>query len=227
MLQRGKCSRCWPRPNNSMQRTALRAAADAERWQLSPMSSDRRVIRMAPGGVGAEHGVENREELAHTGRESHLLRLAGSEEALVKLANYGIAPGGHQRGHVKRRANRSAATPDEAFAPERAAIAGQWGHPDEGRDLFAGQRTEFGQIPDQRATDDGPDAGDRAQKILFGPPDGAGLDSTVQVVINIVELALKPTDVLDDAPADSRHGVLETVAFGAHHPEDLTPPRQQ
>src|SRR6266436_3440071 len=101
MLQRGKCSRCWPRPNNSMQRTALRAAADAERWQLSPMSSDRRVIRMAPGGVGAEHGVENREELAHTGRESHLLRLAGSEEALVKLANYGIAPGGHQRGHVK------------------------------------------------------------------------------------------------------------------------------
>jgi hypothetical protein len=96
-----------------------------------------------------------------------------------------------------------------------------------GRRSVCAAAYEFGQITDQLATDDGPDAGDRAQKILFGPPDGACLDSAVQVVINIVELALKLTDVLDDAPADSRHGVLETVAFGAHHPEDLTPPRQQ
>jgi hypothetical protein len=33
--------------------------------------------------------------------------------------------------------------------------------------------------------------------------------------------------VLDDAPANGRPGVLETVALGAHPPEDLTPPRQQ
>lgn len=42
-----------------------------------------------------------------------------------------------------------------------------------------------------------------------------------------MKLALKPTDVLNDAAANSRHGVLETVTFGADHPEDLTPPRQQ
>jgi hypothetical protein len=81
----------------------------------------------------------------------------------------------------------------------------QWGHPDEGRDLFAGQRAEFRQIPDQRAADDGPDTGDRAQEILFSPPDGTDLDSAVQVVIHIAQLALKPADVLDDAAADRRH----------------------
>src|SRR5436309_7901686 len=161
------------------------------------------------------------EELAHAGREGHLLRLAGREEALIERANHRIATGGHQRGHVERRANRSASAPNQAFAPERAAVARQWGHADEGRDLFAGQRPEFGQIADKRATDDGTNAGDRAQKILFRPPDGTGLNRTVQVVINIVELALQPADVLDDTPTDGRHGVLETVALGAHHPEDL------
>jgi hypothetical protein len=146
---------------------------------------------------------------------------------LVKLANHGIATGGHQRGHVERRANRGASAPDEAFAAQRAAVAGQRGHPDEGGDLFAGQGAEFGQIANQRATDHGPDAGDRAQKILFRAPDGASLDGAVQVVIHIVEPALQPTNVLDDASADCRDGVLEPIAFGAHHPQDLTPSRQQ
>src|SRR5262249_31313830 len=186
------------------------------------MSSDYRLSCVTPDGVGAEHRIENREELAHAGREGNLLRLAGREEALVKLANNGVATGGHQRGHVQRGANRSASAPDEAFAVERAAVAGQGSHTDQGGDLFARQRAEFGQITDQRAADDGADAGDRAQKILFGPPHGAGLGGAVQVVINIVELALQPTNVLDDAAADRWYGVLETVAFGAQHPEDLT-----
>src|SRR5439155_15728793 len=121
----------------------------------SPVSSSGRLSWVAPAGVGAEHRVQNREELAHAGREGHLLRLAGREEALIDRANHGVATRGDQRGHVERRANGSPSAPNEAFASERAAVARQWGHADEGRDLFAGQRPEFGEIADKRATDDG------------------------------------------------------------------------
>lgn len=134
------------------------------------MSSGRRLSRVAPDGVGAEHRVENREELTHAGRERNLLRRAGAEETAVELANQGLRRVATQRGHVERRANGSAPTPDEAFARERAAVAGQWGHADEGRNLFAWQRAEFGPITNQRAANDGPDAGDGAQEILFRPP---------------------------------------------------------
>src|SRR5437870_11940199 len=107
------------------------------------MSSDCRLNSVTPNGVCAEYRIENREELAHAGREGDLLRLAGREEALIKLANYGVVTSGHQRAHVERRPNGSPSAPDEAFAPERAAVAGQGGHTDEGGDLFARQRAEF------------------------------------------------------------------------------------
>ena len=152
------------------------------------------------------------------GRDRYVLALS---------ADHGVATGRDQGGHVEGSANRRAAAPDEAFALERAAIAGQGRHADESRDLFAGERAEFGQIAEQRAADDGTDAGDGAQQILFDPPDGTGLDGPIQVVIHLVELTLEPADMLHDAPTDRGHGVLESIAFGAHHAEDLSAPRQQ
>src|SRR4030095_2258504 len=93
------------------------------------MSSDCRLNRVAPDGVGAEHRIENREELAHAGREGDLLRLVGRGEALTKRAQRGGATRGHQRAPVECRANGTPSAPDEAFAPERAAVASQGATP--------------------------------------------------------------------------------------------------
>jgi len=46
------------------------------------------------------HGVENGEQLSHTGSEGHLLGFSCVIQALVETANDGIAAGPHQGRHV-------------------------------------------------------------------------------------------------------------------------------
>src|SRR5262245_48201947 len=191
------------------------------------MSSGFRLIEMAPHSIGADHCVQNRQELSHAGGERDFLWLAGREEALVELVNHWVAPGGHHRGHVQRSANRGAAAPDQALAFERPAVAGQRRDTDERGNLFAREGAEFGQVADERTTDDGADPGDRPQKVFLRAPHGTRVDVAVKVLINIMELALEPADVLEDAVAYGGHGMLETVALSHQHPKDLAPTRQQ
>src|SRR5215217_8186141 len=51
--------------------------------QLSWMSRGK-VLRKSPGSTVFEDGVEDREQLAHAGHQSHLLRFAGRQKTLVE-----------------------------------------------------------------------------------------------------------------------------------------------
>ncbi len=96
-----------------------------------------------------------------------------------------------------------------------------------GLPLFARQSAELGQVADEGTADDGADPGDRSQQIFLLAPHGTRVDVAVKVLVNVTELALEPPDVLEDTVAYGRHRVLETIALGHQHPEDLAPPRQQ
>ncbi len=49
----------------------------------------------------ADDGIQDRQELSHTGRESDLFRLAALEEAMIESSEDGIVAAGDQGGHVK------------------------------------------------------------------------------------------------------------------------------
>jgi len=90
---------------------------------------------------------------------------AGGEEALVKLANHGIAPGGHQCGHVKRRPNGSAAAPDEAL-PRSVPLSRPMGHPTRAA-ICLRASCRVPADPDQRAADDGPTPGTERRRFFW------------------------------------------------------------
>src|SRR3954454_11664057 len=83
--------------------------------QLSWMSRGK-MVRNPPRSAVFEDGVENREQLAHTGHQSHLLRLARRQETLVELPYDGIVAGGDQGAHVQRGSDLGPPSPHATMA---------------------------------------------------------------------------------------------------------------
>ncbi len=79
---------------------------------------------MAPHGVGAQHSVENREELTHAGGGGNLLRLAGGEEALVKLANHVFVEGLGRDSRLGGLGDHCGVSCRRATSPERRPALG-------------------------------------------------------------------------------------------------------
>ncbi len=92
---------------------------------------------LVPPGLGADHGVQDREPLAHAGGEGDLLRFAGGEKLDGEGADDRVAPRRDGRAHGQRGPDGGAAAPDEPSAAPRAAVPGKGGDADEGRDLAA------------------------------------------------------------------------------------------
>ena len=198
---------------------------------LSPMAVDVTTqssdLAGAPGGVGPQHGVEDREQLPHARDERDLLRFAGRHQAPIEGANDRVVVRGDERAHVERRTHRGPPPPDDPFAAERPTVAGQRRDAHEGGDAFAIQLAELRELPQERAAHDGADARHRAQEVVLRAPDGAPLDRVVEVLIDRVELAFEPADVVADAPPDGAHRVLEPIALGAQHAHQLPAPPEQ
>ena len=71
----------------------------------------------------SENSVEDRKQLAHAGYQSHLLRFASRQEALVELPHHRVAACGDQSTHVKRSSDVGSATPYATTTTESARIA--------------------------------------------------------------------------------------------------------
>ncbi len=65
----------------------------------------------APVGLGAKHGIEDREELAHAGDQGDLLRFALGQKPVVEGAHDGIPAGCHEGTHVERCPHRGPTAP--------------------------------------------------------------------------------------------------------------------
>ena len=57
-----------------------------------------------------EHGVEDNQQLAHTGCESQFLRLTSGQQPLVEVPDHGIEAAGDQRSHVQGGADAETGT---------------------------------------------------------------------------------------------------------------------
>jgi len=97
-----------------------------------------------------QHGVENGEQLSHTGSEGHLLGFSCVTQALVETANDGIAAGPHQGRHIQRGPDMRAAAPHGPFASERPAIAVEWSDSNKCGNLLPVQGPQLGEIHNQR-----------------------------------------------------------------------------
>ena len=82
-----------------------------------------------------EHGVEDNEQLAHTGCEGQLLGLTSGQQPLVEVLDDGVEAAGYQRSHVQGGTDPGASTPDGAFASESAAVPVEGSHSHQGGDL--------------------------------------------------------------------------------------------
>jgi len=175
----------------------------------------------------AQDGVEDKEEFVHAGGQGDFLGFAGGAEALVEGANGRVVPGGDERGHVQGGAHAGAAPPDDTPAAQRAALAGERGHANQGGNGFAVEVAEFGHLGEQGQGGGRANAGDAAQQILPFAPERAGLHGVAQVVVEGGELVVQPGDVRLDTRAHGRQGGIEPVALGRAHADKLTPSGQQ
>src|SRR5215212_6851702 len=81
-----------------------------KRKQLSWMSRGK-IVRNPPRSTVFEDGVEDREQLAHAGHQSHLLRFAGRYKTLVEFLYDRVAARGYQGAHVQRRSDLGPPSP--------------------------------------------------------------------------------------------------------------------
>ena len=88
------------------------------------MKIKRREVAGIPRRLSFDHGVENDQQFAHTGREGHLGFFPLRNEALVKGFDDGIMPGRGQGGHVERRPDLRATAPNSSSPLPGAAVSG-------------------------------------------------------------------------------------------------------
>jgi hypothetical protein len=81
-----------------------------------------RHLLHVPGCLVLAHGVEDRQELAHAGRQRYLLGFARGAQALVKGFEHRIIADGHEGTHVQGRPHLCASTPGGA-SPRRVPLS--------------------------------------------------------------------------------------------------------
>src|SRR6266849_3959362 len=106
-------------------------------------------LGMFPRLVIADHGVEGDEHFAHESNRGDLRRFSGGDEALVEVAEWGLAAGGGTGGHVESGSNRGAPAGDGSGSGEFAAVVIEGGKADERGDGAARDPAEFGQQGDE------------------------------------------------------------------------------
>jgi hypothetical protein len=153
----------------------LSLPACLRRWN----SARGRGVKRPPRGPLAEHGIEKDHQLARAGRERGLAGLSRPAQAPVEAGDRRVGPHRRQHGHVEGRADPGPAAPDCAPAAQLAAVAAERRHPDQRRDLAAGEMPQLRQLGDQGPGRGGTDAGDGAQQGLPRAPGlAAGSGST-------------------------------------------------
>ena len=122
--------------------------------------------RGTPGRTMLEHGVQDNQQLTHTGCESQLLGLTRRQQALIEDPDDWVVAAGRQRPHVQSAANSGASTPDGAFAPQSTAVSVEGSHTNQGSDLTTVQRAQLRQVCQESQRELFSHAGNSAQEIL-------------------------------------------------------------
>jgi hypothetical protein len=146
------------------------------------MLSDSSLLRV-PGGVVFHHGMKNRQQLAHAGRQRDLRGLPRRPQALIKRFEYRIIAHRHEGTHVQGGPHVGASPPEGAGAPEGAAVTISRCHPNQGSQPLAAQRAQRWEVKQQRAGTDRANARHTAEQLLALTPDRTRAQGGVQVVV--------------------------------------------
>ena len=171
-----------------------------------------------------EYRIQDSEQFAHAGGESHLLGFARCTEALVEVPNDKVMACSDQGRHIENGSYGSPSTPNCALASEGAAITIKGGHSDKGRDLFTIQSAQFGEMRQQGGRENRANGGDAFEKIVLLSPDRALADSLPQFSVDVSQLAFKPKNVGLDSLSDGLDpDDPETIALRGDHLDHLMP----
>jgi hypothetical protein len=174
-----------------------------------------------------DHGVENREQLAHAGDQSDFERFALGLEPFVEISNHGIVSSSDQGCHVQSAAHRSSATPDATAAFKRATVAVEGSQTHQRRNLFTIEGAEFWQLGQQGAAGDWADCRSTAQNIFVLFPDRALFDEAIDIGVDTLEFLFELTDVLGDIFGDCFGSRDEVVFLHDDHLDELSSARAQ
>src|SRR5918997_673176 len=83
-----------------------------------------RVLNIrSPGLLMFDHRVQDDQELAHAGGQSHFPGLARRTKAVVKGLDDGVISAGCQSSHIEGSPDSGPSAPDRPFAPETATVS--------------------------------------------------------------------------------------------------------
>src|SRR5918992_2086702 len=132
-----------------------------------------RVLNIrSPGLLMFDHRVQDDQELAHAGGQSHFPGLARRTKAVVKGLDDGVISAGCQSSHIEGSPDPGPSAPDHSFAPEAATVPIKRGNSHQGGNLVAAQSAQFREISQQGDGHYPADPRDAAQQVVLFSPEG-------------------------------------------------------
>src|SRR5829696_7405027 len=144
-----------------------------------------------PWSVVADDGVEDGEEFSGCCDEGDHLGLSGGDEAVAEGFEGWVVTGGGHGGEEEDGAHGGAASADEAPAAPPPRLPGEGGKAGERRDLAPLETAELGQLGQEGAGDDRPDAGHRDEEILFLAPQRRSAHLIADLLVELGKLGLE------------------------------------
>src|ERR687895_1268117 len=188
-----------------------------------------RVLNIrSPGLLMLDHRVQDDQELAHAGRQSHFPGLACSTKAVVKGLDDGVIPAGCQSSHIEGSPYPGPSAPDRPFAPEAATVSIEGSDSHQRSNLVATQSAKFRKVGQEGDGHHPADPWDAAQQIVLFSPEGTLSQGAFQVIIQISQLLLQPVDmVLDPLAHCFRSSGPPPILLSSKHLDHLVAPGQK
>ena len=174
-----------------------------------------------------QHGVENGQELVHTGCQGDFFDFPCGEQPFVKDFDPRILARGDEGPHGQHRAHLRAASPHRPPTAEGPTVAMAGRHADPRRALLAREGPQLGEFQHQRPGTHGPNARGTLQQVVVFPPERAGAEQRLEVVVQRGDARIEPRNmgrnVLREARARPRQAVL---LRGPHDNQLLAAPQE-
>src|SRR5216683_1121873 len=155
--------------------------------------------RCSPMSFVVKHGIENNEELAHTGDERGLGVFTVGAQPQIESSDGGIAAHSRHRRHIQDAPHLCASAPDTTAAAHISTVAVKWCETSQCGDLLAIEHSQFRQLREQSTREHLADPGHGTQQLVALTPQGSLANQLGEFSVQTGEPLFQPTDVLIDA----------------------------
>ena len=175
-----------------------------------------------------ENGVEDSEQLAHTGSKSDFGLLPCSAETLIEGSDDEIVLCGCQCSHVEGASYLRSSSPDGALSSEVAAIAIEGSYTDQGSYLLTVQGAQLRETSQEGGREYRAYPRDAPQQVVLLPPYRAPSDTVPETIIQFVYFPLQAGNMgLDKVSYYLAAGRPEAILLRRNHLHHLTSAGQE